>query len=240
MSSYFHRKLLIMKHLALIFCLVSPLLLAAQTDETAVVKPARKLEIRHEIGLNITDLATRLLREPSETDALAGANWAVGYKLFLGKWGVRTAARWAQTASLDDATGGNNNPQITQSSDRDLRLGLEYQLKIQRRWLASFAADGIYGWGDRTLKTFFTDVFGNQQSGNIGQTTKRIGGGGAVGIQFMFNERVGLGTEATCYWIRQDQTEENDFYLPFPEAADMATTDLNLRPPTSLYFFFRF
>lgn len=230
-----------MKNLALLFVLTMPLFVAAQNDETAPVKPTRKLEFRHEIGLNITDLATRLLRETTTETASNGQNWAAGYKLFVGKWGLRTAARWSQTAALDDAsTAGNNNPQITQSNSRDLRLGLEYQLKIQRRWLASFAADGIYGWGDRTLKTFFTDVFGNQQSGNIGQTQKRYGGGAAVGIQFMFNERVGIGTEATCYWIRQDLTEENDFYLPFPEAADRSTTELNLRPPGNLYFFFRF
>lgn len=222
------------------FCCLASAHIFAQTEAgPATAKPRLFAGFHHEARLNCTDFISKIIGKEGESTA-SGSPFTLGYTLFYKKIGIRTAAGWSSLENLNAGITNNNSPVLTGQSQKDFRLGLEYELKLSRHWRASLGADGIYGWGDNSLKTFFTDAFGNTQDGRIGENQTRFGGGGFVGIKYFFNDRAGLATESTCYWLREKTTQHNDFYLPTNEQPDETIQTTNLEPPVVLYFFFRF
>ncbi len=204
-----------------------------------MVKPRFFTGFRHEARINCTTFLTKIIGKDSQSSG-NGSPFVAGYTLFYKNIGLRAAAGWTSLENLNAGGSNNNSPILVGESQKDFRLGLEYEFKLSKHWKASVGADGIYGWGDSSLKTFFTDAFGNQQEGRIGQDQLRIGGGGFVGVKYFFTDRIGLATEATCYWLREKTTQRNDFYLPVAERPDETVQSTNLAPPAVLYFFFRF
>lgn len=231
---------------AALFCF-APSFLFAQTEpeiSTELTEPARVKTpffagFHSEARLNCTNFISKVIGKESET-ASEGTPFTVGYTLFYKKIGLRAGAGWRSLENLNAGGSNNNAPILVGQSQKDFRLGLEYEHKLSKHWRVSVGADGLYGWGDNALKTFFTDAFGNLQEGRIGEIQTRYGGGGFVGIKYFFNDRVGLATETTCYWMRQKTVQQNDFYIPVAEKPDETTQSTNLEPPVALYFFFRF
>jgi hypothetical protein len=209
------------------------------SDETAFTKPHPTFHLTHQIELNCTNFIAKILRDSGE-NANPGTPYTLGYSVFYKNFGLRTGVGWRSTENLNAGGSNNNAPVIVSSSKKDFRLGLIYQYKISQKWRSTFSIDGQYGWSDNALTSFFTDAFGNQQNGKIAEFMTRYGGGGSIGIQYFFTDRVGLGTETTCYWQRTKSEQKNDFYLPIGVTPDQTKQDINLTPPAVLYFFFRF
>jgi hypothetical protein len=208
-------------------------------DETVFTKPHRSFHLTHQIELNCTNFISKILRDSGE-NASPGTPYTLGYTVFYKNFGIRTGAGWSSTENLNAGGSNNNAPVIVGFSKKDFRVGLIYQHKISTKWRSTFSIDGQYGWSDNSLTSFFTDAFGNQQNGKIAEFMTRYGGGGSIGIQYFFTDRVGLGTETTCFWQRTESEQKNDFYLPISETPNQTKQDINLSPPTVLYFFFRF
>ncbi len=230
-----------LRQLLLAALFLAPLALFSQEESDApVVKKLAFLRgFQSEAGVNCTSFLRKIIDRDS-----AGIDnsypYVVGYTLYYRNIGLRAAAGWTSLENLNEGGSNNNAPVINGESQKDFRLGLEYELKLSRHWRASAGADGVYGWGDRSITTFFTDAFGNKQSGRIGEDLTRWGGGGFVGIKYFFNDRCGLRTEATGYWLRKKTEYHNDFYLPFAERTDETVQSMNIEPPAALFFFFRF
>lgn len=119
----------------------------------------------------------------------------------------------------------------------DLRVGLEWQKKLDKRWVFYYGLDALFGTElhQTIARNSFDDV--------ATKFTKIYSGGGPIiGIQFDINKRISLGTESSFYISGISETERTSFNN-FPEQ-NTSKTDNSLEfdtaIPTELFFIIHF
>lgn len=115
----------------------------------------------------------------------------------------------------------------------DLRLGFEKQRKITDRWLFYTGMDFILGLDHFRFESDNNDFTSKRRN-------FRTGLGPVLGLQFMFSERIGLFTESTLYFIRQDVKSEFDNGGSSTDSEKSSSNDLSYVLPSNIFFFFRF
>jgi hypothetical protein len=230
-----------LRHLLLLmFCTtVSTLFSQEIPEETMLTEPRPRIKLTHQIDVNMNSLFEKFLKDTVEIRNPQNP-FVFGYTVFYKNFGLRGGIGWRSSENLNEGGTNNNAPIIVGTSQKDFRAGFVYQYFISPRWRANFMADGIYGVGDNTLRSFFTDAFGNTQNGKIAQFSTRYGVGAGVGIQYFFNSKIGLGTEFQGVWRREKIEQKNDFYLPIGVKPTETKQNVDLAPPTVLYLFVRF
>ena len=123
---------------AALFCL-APSLLFGQTEsemtEPVKVKKPFFTGFHSEARLNCTSFISKIIGKEPEAGA-NGSPFTVGYTLFYKKTGLRAGAGWTSLENLNAGGSNNNSPILVGQSQKDFRLGLEYEFKLSKHWRA--------------------------------------------------------------------------------------------------------
>ncbi|MCF8246185.1 MAG: hypothetical protein K9J37_06920 [Saprospiraceae bacterium] len=148
--------------------------------------------------------------------------------------GFRMGAGFDFSRSKGDISGNFFDDEAkSASSSLDLRIGNEHQRKITDRWSYYYGFDGLIGYSVLDVKSSNAKITNSSMYGGIGPV---------MGAQFMFNERVGLFTEASFYLVQSFLNEKIEFTSSFEEdeKSKSNATNLSFQIPTNIYLFFKF
>jgi hypothetical protein len=170
------------------------------TDDINPVPSIRKTS--HYIGLQANQLIRQLLSFGGNNSAITNPyalTYAANSK--ASGWGVSTgiglASNQSKTSDLFTSTTSKVN-------DFAWRFGLEKKKYILRNWLVSVGADVIV---EANKAETTTSNGANNPTTTITTTEKRRGFGPRVSLNYQFNDRFLIGTEASYYfkWIDHKQ-----------------------------------
>jgi hypothetical protein len=132
----------------------------------------------------------------------------------------------------------NTVGEIQAKNEQMFRLGLDYQIPIDKRWRIYFGGDLIYGKGSGR-----SDYTNNGILLEETYTSNTFGGGGLYGVQFHVTKRISLQTEGSLYvtYANKDITQTYTSLSGQPSAqASEKKTNYPLGVPRSLFVIFRF
>ncbi len=203
--------------------------LFAQTDQTA---PTPRT---WEIGINATSFINTFL---SFNDVTSGSG---NYLFSLKKLDAQQKGmRLGLNLDFNNDKTDLNNVEGTRINDLaavSMRLGKEWQIPVYNRWylLTGYDFLGSYRYSS-TETDSDTDLI------KISTITYSLGAGPFLGVQFRINERIGLFTESTLYFIhaRGVNKVDSENFPSQDQKRKSSSNNLNLQTPFSLFFYFKF
>ena len=123
------------------------------------------------------------------------------------------------------------------NSNINFRIGKEWQRSLSEKWSWYYGLDAISAVGYRNVKSKQND---NEKTTNSVQGG--LGGGPVVGLQFMFNKRIGIYTEGSIYFGAAYTHLKNTFGDTGQEDEKETNfrTGLDFNLPSNIYLFIRF
>lgn len=197
------------KTLSLTCMLCACLFLSAQTDSLFNGKTVR---FQGQIGINATSflkqfLVFNSLAIPQTSPFDVNGKFLVGLKyspsLLIGP---RIGFGYTDTHSFQDNE-QQTNERSSDDKSRAVRIGLELQHIISKRWIVYYGIDYINTTASTSTISTFTSSNGFPPVATITRTeivsnNKTTGGGPILGVQFNLNRWVCLGTETSFYYTQ--------------------------------------
>lgn len=184
------------------------LFLHAQTD---TLFKGKTLRIQGQIGVNITSFVKQFL-VLNNTAVTQNSPFDVNAKFLMGFKYVPSVLIGPR-AGFGYSTSHNysnndlqNNERSSDDNARSLRLGLELQQILSKRWILCYGIDYINS--TTSTSTVTTSTINNGfppvttfTRTEIQSSSKSTGGGPILGVQFNLNRWVSLGTETSFYYL---------------------------------------
>jgi hypothetical protein len=213
------------KLLSALFILLLTHILSAQDDAP---QPEKKL--KHELGLNVTNLITDLLGNNNRSDP---GTYLLSYKRLNGRSALRVGLNVNYSLTQERFNGFNNN--LT-NQNIQLRLGKEWRHDIVKRFQYYFGVDALAGYQSE------------QSAANVSGATiiqkdevVLVGVGPVLGFQFAIYEKLLIGTEGSLYaTFNRTSTDFSTFgSIPIP---DRSANGLKIQTglPKSLFLILKF
>lgn len=194
-----------------------------------------KLHLTQELGLNVTNMITRLFRAAPDSANLNP--FLLSYRVGSARFGARLGAG-GSSSFTEKKEDGFRDSETLRKSAFDARFGVEYRKTFGKRFSGNFALDAIRKWRfDEQVNDSGFDV--------IRQTTQfqAWGGGPSIGLYFWINPHLGLYTEANFYMLI-GKTESARNFENFPELNDKLanerTETFTASLPSSVFLIYRF
>lgn len=227
------------KILSLSFMLCACLFLSAQTDS---LFKGRTVRFQGQIGINATNFIKQFIVLNNSTQSQlspfdVNGKFLVGLKytpsLLIGPrvgFGYSTNHNYSNNEQ-------QNNERSTDNNSRSLRIGLELQQRISKRWTIYYGIDYINNKSSASTITTTSSTTGfpavtTTTRTQIASASKSTGGGPILGFQFHLNRWVCLGTETSFYYTQTISGQKISSSNPnntVPETfADARTTQIIL------------
>lgn len=224
-----------MYHLKRLAALILLLLLQQSLWSQEAEKKAPKIQIRHELGLNVTSMINRVVR--SGVDSINENPYLLTYRVCMGRWGFRLGAGGSYQYNKSSEAGFRDF-ESTRKFSWDARAGLDYRTRFGRHFAGNFGLDFV----GQQFMIKETNDSGFDVIEEIDQFTG-WGGGPVVGLSWWFTPYLGLYTEASFYFLA-GQKESGRTFKNFPELDDEVRTEdtNNVRTilPASIFLTYRF
>lgn len=184
-----------------IFLLFSSSLLAQTVD------PVNNFNKNYQIqaGINVVGFVRQFVNFSGNNNNITTSPYSLNLKAFKkltdheALIGVRLGSGYVNiTSSNVEATSSNSNFIET----LDFRVGVEFQKTITKKWIGYVGFDYISQKGTNNSVSRFIN-FGGNPTENVtsnNRTTIMDGAGFVFGMQFNFNKRIALATEASYYY----------------------------------------
>lgn len=206
-----------------------------KSKKEKVKKEKTSLDWQHELGLNASFIIERVLN--FSDDELEVSPYLLTYNFGLKNWKIRLGAGGDNKKEVTTEDGFADS-ETTEKANIDFRVGYAIQKKFGDKWTGIFGADvvGYYRTEKETSDSGFDKIISEN-------TTKGIGAGPVIGIQYDFGERLSLYAEGTFYYTLYNR-RDGTFFANFPELEDLVEntegreTIINL--PSTLYLIFKF
>lgn len=186
-----------------------------------------KLQADSEIGVNMV-LITRLLFN-NENNIDLSSPYLFTYKRITEKGnGIRVGLGGSLSyVDLEELDRTDHRHQV------DLRVGYEWQKKLTPKWLVYYGVDVISSYSNEGSKNDFLTSILEEWS---------LGGGPIMGLQWMINDRVGLSTEAMCYFRQTQFFDKIDFTDDFSvdDSSQFKTRNVDFILPNAVYLSVKF
>lgn len=188
-----------MKKLTLILLLFTGTV-CAQTNDTIITsnKP-----YQFQVGLNVVSFVRQFVNFSGTPNNTVTSPYAISLKAFKhlpsqnGLIGIRIGTGYVNNNNTDESSTNQNS---TFSETLDLRLGIEYQTLITKRWIGYIGFDYISQKSvNNTVSRFPNGSQGDIVTSN-NRSTVMDGGGLVLGMQFNLNKHLALATEASYYY----------------------------------------
>ncbi len=183
------------------FTLLSSCLLFAQTAEPLEISD-KPYQIQ--AGINVVTFVRQFVNFSGNTNNLPPNPYALNIKVFKqlanksSLIGLRFGSGYVN-ANSESATVSNSSSNIIETLD--LRVGIEYQSMITKKWVAYVGFDYISQKGiNNSLSKFTNQGSPTEIVTSNDRTTVMDGAGFVFGMQFNINKRIALSTEATYYY----------------------------------------
>ncbi len=197
--------------------------------------PSAKNRTSTEIGLNVTSFVKTFLTFNNDaanpgsyllsikTVDLNGKAWRYGAGMFFSN----------STSDLTTTDGTRTRDNV----NFDLRAGKEWQIQVSKHWFFLAGADVL---ADYSLDKTETDT--EFEFSVIKTRGYSAGFGPFAGVMFKINDRIGLFTEASYYFISgaSKTTEKYEEGTQEDEERKSNFNSLSLRMPSNLFFYMRF
>lgn len=197
------------KTITLSLMLCASLFLTAQNDS---LFKSRTFRVQGQIGVNITTFVKQFL-VLNNTAVTQTSPFDVNGKLLVGiKYapslmiGPRVGFGYSTSHNYSN-NDLQNNERSSDNNSRSVRLGLELQQRLSKRWVLYYGADYINSTSSTSTVTTSiistnTPPFTSSVRTEIQSSGKSTGGGPILGVQFNLNRWVCLGTETSFYYIQ--------------------------------------
>ena len=215
-------------------CLVAFLSFTIATSAQDQTTPQPPL-FQHELGLNSTFFVKQFLSF-NNFDSLA-TPYLLTYKLRYKAYAFRVGVGGGRNKTVRTEEGFVDSD-TDNSYHYNLRLGVEYQQPIGKRWIGYFGMDFVK---NLSLDELINDT-------GFDRVTRRtivdeIGFGPIVGIQFNIGQRFSIATEARFYYLfRENRTER--LFKNLPQLDDEINRfdeeELITSLPSNIFFIYRF
>lgn len=177
-------------------------------------------------GINVVGFVRQFVNFSGNNNNITSSPYSINLKAFkkLTKQdaliGIRLGSGYVNiTSSNEEATSSNSNFIET----LDFRVGMEFQKSITKKWIGYVGFDYITQKGTNNSVSRFINSgnpIENVTSNN--RTTNMDGAGFVFGMQFNFNKRIALATEATYYYSDTKSKTSN-----------FSTNNNNNQPPST-------
>jgi hypothetical protein len=200
-------------------------ILSAQEDAP---QPEKKL--KHELGLNVTNLITDLLGNNNRSDP---GTYLLSYKRLNGKTAFRLGLNVNFSLSQQRFGGFDNN--LT-NQNIQLRLGKEWRHDIIKRFQYYFGVDGLVGYQSEQSAATINGSTIIQKDGVL-----LLGMGPVLGFQFAIYEKLLIGTEGSLYaTFNRTSTDFTTFgTIPIPNRSSNGVI-IQTGLPKSLFLILKF
>ncbi len=189
-----------MKKLTLILLLLTGTV-CAQTNDS--IKISNK-PYQFQVGLNVVSFVRQFVNFSGTPNNTVTSPYTVSLKAFRylpgpnALIGIRIGTGYVNNNNSDE-TSTNQNSTFTETLD--LRLGIEYQTLITKRWTAYIGFDYISQKSvNNTTSRFASGPFQQEFVTSNNRSTSMDGGGLVLGMQFNLNKHLALSTEASYYY----------------------------------------
>lgn len=223
--------------LLLVLCILFCSVLLAQDKKSKTKKDEKSIvtqrKVYGELGVNITNAISaggfRFTERLDKSDP-----FFAHFKIVAYRFGIRGGYGGAfySDKELGDVIG-----EIRSEQSHIARLGLDYQIPIDKRWRMYFGGDVIMGTATESRVRLDNAILIREDFNR-----KTTGIGGVYGLQFHINKHISLQTEATFY-VTNTKQERITSYPNLPGEPN-GTTNSTLQRfpvgvPRSLYVIFR-
>jgi hypothetical protein len=171
------------KLLGALFILFLTHILSAQDDA-----PRTEKKIKHELGLNVTNLITDLLGNNNRSDP---GTYLISYKRLSGNSAFRLGLNVNFSIDQQRFNGFDNN--LT-NQNLQIRLGKEWRHDIVKRLQYYFGVDGLAGYQSEQSAATVNGSTIIQKNGVV-----QVGVGPVLGFQFAIYDKLLIGTEGSLY-----------------------------------------
>mgnify|MGYP001167389820 CR=1 FL=1 len=219
-----------MKKIIIILFVLNSIFLFAQEENKFDKK------IVHEFGVNGTELLAQLLKISSDSNFNSKQTYLLTYKFLYKDYALRIGG------GVDY---NNNQTKIDEFTDvkskinlkYDVRIGLEKQLPLYKKWRGYFGVDAIFGYN--ALKDI-TDSGFDKITHLVDQTY--YGFGPVLGLQFNLTKRFCFATETSLVY-KVYQGQDKTFFEKAPQfnnsKSQITGSSIKYNFPTSLYIIYR-
>lgn len=195
----------------------------------------KRFPISHQIGISGTSLLKQFISLGDST--ISPSPYILTYKFGFGPFMLRTGFG----GGLNSAVGteeGYADSETEEERFADVRVGLEYQANMGKKWQGSFGFDAIWFGHERSQ---VSDT-GFDVVSNITQT-QGTGFGPIIGLRYLINSRFSLYTEGAFYYSTSDRVQSR-LFTNFPqfddELNDTAIQDIRFTMPATIYLVYEF
>jgi hypothetical protein len=224
-----------MKYYLILFAILTSVALFSQDDVDTEKKRRPLPPFSHQIGINSSPLVSKIIKSLEDTTFLNP--YLLTYRFGVGKYGLRFGVGGKSKYSLTSEEGFADSKLVTRKN-LDLRVGLDYEKNLGRRFKANFALDFLT---KRSVQKEVVDS-GFDVIEKINQKLA-YGGGPSFGVSYWFTDKIGLYTEASFYML-YGNTDNGRIFRNFPELNDQLfhekTEDLVTILPASIFIVFKF
>jgi hypothetical protein len=164
---------------------------------------------RHEVGIETGAFFNQIFRVfglVKDTQSFPVSPYVFSYKFRPNSKGAVRVGMGGNSYKISENRGNFADSKITKSQSYNVRLGYEFNIPLDDRWMSYMGLDGVYGSNNESIS------FDSGFDKNI-RTTKSnsVGLAFVLGIRYDFSWRVSLGSEMGLGFINRDGEEINEF-----------------------------
>jgi hypothetical protein len=164
---------------------------------------------RHEVGVETGAFFNQIFRLfglVKDTQSFPVSPYVIAYKYRPNEKGAVRLGMGVNSYKLTENRGNFADSKIVKKQSYNVRLGYEFNIPLDDRWLSYIGVDGVFGSNDES--TAFDSGFDT----NIRTTkSKALGVAFVLGIRYDFSWRVSLGSEMGFQFVNREGEEINEF-----------------------------
>jgi hypothetical protein len=188
-------------------------------------------------GINVISFVRQFVNFSGSNNNITTSPYSLNFKAFKmlrkknSMIGLRLGTGYVNNDISDESA---TNKNYTFIETLDIRIGVEYQKMITKRWIGYVGFDYISQKGTNNQKSVFINTGGNPEENvsSNNRTTYMDGAGFVFGMQFNFNKHIAISTEASYYysdiWTQTTNFSTNIFNNQPPSNRKSNTTNLIL------------